>query len=173
MHLHALVSQHRRAFREKVVQMFADKHTMSREEVLARYSEVIERYVMNKYRGVERAISTIMSYNRPVVLSIIRDPCDENICRICERDKPNVALLKQLYGDRIAFYTLFDSAPEAAIYHIIHQGGGEKLLPLNAIIDADGEVIKYWSGRPVTVDEYREYLDPLCLGRNKIKEDGE
>ena len=161
MYLKALVSQHQHVFREKVTRMFADKHKMSIENVVARYSDVIERYVREKYRGVERAVSTILSYHRPVVLSIIRDPCDANICRICERDKPNIERLRQLYGDRIAFYVLFDSLPEAAIYHIIHQGKGEKLLPLSAIINSNGEMIKYWSGRPVTVDEYREYLDPI------------
>ncbi len=161
MRLRELVSEHRRAFRDKVVEMFAAKYKMNREQVLAEYNEVIERYIEEKYRGVESALAAIMSHNRPVVLSIIRDPCDENVCRICERDKPNIERLRQLYGDRIAFLVLFDSSPEAAIYHIIHREG-EKLLPLCAVISGDGELVKYWTGRPVTVDEYREYLDPLC-----------
>jgi len=160
MYLKELVSQHQQAFRQKLVQVFAEKHSMSMEQVAEEHGEVIERYIQEKYKGVERAVSEIMEFQRPVVLSIRRDPCSEDVCMICERDQPNIEELRRLYDDRILFFDIYDSSPEAALYHIIHQGEGEKLLPLTAVIHK-GEVKKYWSGRPVEVEEYREYLDPL------------
>ena len=80
---------------------------------------------------------------------------------ICERDQPNIEELRQLYGNRIVFLDVYDSSPGGTLYHIIHRSGEcEKLLPLTAVIHR-GELIKYWSGRPVEVEEYQEYLDPL------------
>ena len=160
MNLKTLVSQHQQAFKQKVVHVFAAKHSMSMEQVLKEHEEVIERYVQEKYKGVERAVSKIMEFKRPVVLNIRRDPCSDNVCMICERDQPNIEELQRLYGDRLVFYAIYDGSPEGALYHVIHQGEGEKLLPLTAVIHK-GEVKKYWSGRPVEVKEYREYLDPL------------
>ncbi|MCK4731862.1 MAG: hypothetical protein KAT65_05315 [Methanophagales archaeon] len=160
MNLKPLVSQHQQAFKKKVVQAFAEKHSMSMEQVAEEHEEVIERYVQEKYKGVERAVSKILEFKRPVVLNIRRDPCSDDICRICERDQPNIEVLQRLYSDRVVFYDIYDSSPEGALYHIIHQGEGEKLLPLTAVIHG-GEVKKYWSGRPVEVEEYSEYLDPL------------
>jgi hypothetical protein len=143
MHLKALVSQHQQAFKQKVVQAFAAKRSMR-----------------EKYRGVGQAVSKIAKFKRPVVLNIRRDPCSDNVCMICERDQPNIEELQRLYGDSLVFYAIYDGSPEGALYHVIHQGEGEKLLPLTAVIH-EGEVKKYWSGRPVEVGEYREYLDPL------------
>jgi hypothetical protein len=160
MDLRALVSQHQQAFKQKVVHAFAAKHSMSIERVLEVYEDEIERYIREKYRGVEPAVSEIHEFKRPVVLNIRRDPCSDNVCMICERDQPNIEELQLLYGDRLVFYAIYDGSPEGALYHVIHQGEGEKLLPLTAIIHR-GEVKKYWSGRPVKVEEYREYLDPL------------
>jgi hypothetical protein len=161
MHLNDLVSQHQHAFKQKVAQVFAEKYDMSIENVFEEHGEVIERYIQEKYKDVERAVSTILEFQRPVVLSIRRDPCSEEMCMICERDQPTIEELRQLYGDRIVFLDVFDSSPEGVLYHIIHRSGEcEKLLPLTAVIHK-GEVIKYWSGRPVEVGEYREYLDPL------------
>ena len=160
MYLKVLVSQHQQAFKQKVVQAFAAKHSMSMEQVVEEHEEVIERYVQEKYKGVERAVSKILGFKRPVVLSIRRDPCSDDICMICERDQPHIEELQRLYGNRIVFLDVYDSSPEGTLYHIIHQGEGEKLLPLTAVIHK-GEVIKYWSGRPVEVEEYQEYLDPL------------
>jgi len=160
MNLKALVSQHQQTFKQKVVQAFAKNYSMSIEQVVEEHEEVIERYVQEKYKGVEQAVSKIQGFKRPVVLNIRRDPCSEDVCRICESDQPNIEELQRLYGDRIVFYDIYDSSPEGALYHIIHQGEGEKLLPLTAVIHK-GEVKKYWSGRPVEVEEYREYLDPL------------
>ena len=160
MNLKTLVSQHQQAFKQKVVHVFAAKHSMSMEQVLREHEEVIERYVQEKYKGVERAVSKIMEFKRPVVLNIRRDPCSDNVCIICERDQPNIEELQRLYGDMFIFYAIYDGSPEGALYHVIHQGEGEKLLPLTAVIHK-GEVKKYWSGRPVEVKEYREYLDPL------------
>jgi hypothetical protein len=79
---------------------------------------------------------------------------------ICERDQSHIEELRRLYGDQTDFYEIFDNSPEAAIYHVISQSEGEKLLPLTAVI-YKGEVKKYWSGRPVEVEEYREFLDRL------------
>jgi len=160
MHLNDLVSQHQQAFKQKVVQAFAAKHSMSMERVVEEHEEVIERYVQEKYKGVERAVSKILGFKRPVVLSIRRDPCSDDICMICERDQPHIEELQRLYGNRIVFLDVYDSSPEGALYQIIHQGEGEKLLPLTAVIHK-GEVKKYWSGRPVEVEEYQEYLEPL------------
>ena len=160
MHLKALVSQHKQAFKQKVVQIFAAKHSMSMERVVEEYGDEIERYIREKYRGIQQAVSEIQAFKRPVVLNIRRDPCGDDVCVICERDQPNIEELQQLYGDRFVLYEIYDSSPEGALYHIIHQGEGEKLLPLTAVIHK-GEVKKYWSGRPVEVGEYREYLDPL------------
>ena len=160
MNLKTLVSQHQQAFKQKVVHVFAAKHSMSMEQVLKGHEEVIERYVQEKYKGVEQAVSKIMEFKRPVVLNIRRDPCSDDVCMICERDQPHIEELQRLYGDRFVFYDIYDSSPEGALYHVIHQGEGEKLLPLTAVIH-EGEVKKYWSGRPVEVEEYREYLDPL------------
>ena len=160
MNLKALVSQHQQAFKQKVVHVFAAKHSMSMEQVLKEHEEVIERYVQEKYKGVERAVSKIAGFKRPVVLNIRRNPCSDDVCMICERDQPHIEELQRLYGDRFVFYEIYDSSPEGALYHIIHQGEGEKLLPLTAVIHK-GEVKKYWSGRPVEVREYGEYLDPL------------
>jgi hypothetical protein len=106
MNLRALVSQHQQAFKQKIVHAFAAKHSMNIEQVLEEYEDEIERYIQEKYRGVEQAVSEIQGFKRPVVLNI------------------------------------------------------KKLLPLTAVIH-EGEVKKYWSGRPVEVEEYREYLDPL------------
>jgi hypothetical protein len=161
MKLEDLVSQHQKTLREKVVQAFADKHSMRSERVLEEYGDVIERYIDRKYKGVKRAVSKIVEFKRPVVLNIRRDPCsgDVDVCIICETNQPNIERLRLLFGDRIVIYEIYDSSPEGALYHIIQQGGeGEKLLPLIAIIHK-GEVKKYWSGRPVEVEEYREYLD--------------
>mgnify|MGYP001065412087 CR=1 FL=1 len=161
MHLNDLVSQHQYEFKQKVAQVFAEKYEMSVEQVLKKHGEVIERYIQEKYRDVERAVSTILEFQRPVVLNIRRDPCSEEMCMICEQDQPNITELRRLYGDRIVFLDVYDSSPEGALYHIIHRSGeGEKLLPLTAVIHK-GELIKYWSGRPVEVEEYQEYLDPL------------
>ncbi|HID19381.1 MAG TPA: hypothetical protein EYP28_00345 [Methanophagales archaeon] len=160
MHLKDLVSLHQQAFRQKVAQAFAERHSMTTEQVLEEQGEVIERYIHEKYKGVERAVSKITEFKHPVVLSIRRDPCGEDVCMICERDQPNIEKLQRVYGDRIVFYDVYDSSPEGALYHIIYQGEGEKLLPLTAVIH-NGEVKKYWSGRPVEVEEYQEYLDPL------------
>ncbi len=160
MHLNDLVSQHQHAFKQKVAQVFAEKYEMSVELVLKKHGEVIAQYIQEKYRDVERAVSTILKSQRPVVLSIRRDPCNEGGCMICERDQPNIKELRQLYGNRIVFLDVYDSSPEGTLYHIIYQGEGEKLLPLTAVIHR-GELIKYWSGRPVEVEEYQEYLDPL------------
>jgi len=183
MNLKTLVSEHQQAFKEKVLRALAakTKHSASsteqssteqssteQEQVAEKYGEVVERYVQEKYKGVEQAVSKILEFKRPVVLSIRRDPCSEEVCRICERDQPKIEELRRLYGDKIGFYEIFDSSPEAALYHILHRGGGkgkgegEKLLPLTAVIH-NGEVKKYWSGRPVEVEEYRKYLDlPDC-----------
>jgi hypothetical protein len=159
MQLRDLVSEHQQVFTQKVVQILAAKHELSVENVLKRYDEVITRYVQGKYQGVERAVSRILECKRPVVVSIRRDPCSEDVCIICERDMPNIRELQQLYGDRIAFIDFYDSSPEGALYHIINRSSeGEKLLPLTAIVQ-NGEVLKYWSGRPVEVKEYREYLE--------------
>ena len=160
MNLKPLVSQHQQAFKKKVVQAFAEKHSMSMEQVAEEHEEVIERYVQEKYKGVERAVSKILEFKRPVVLNIRRDPCSDDVCTICERDQPNIEELQRVYGDRFVFYAIYDGSPEGALYHVIHQGEGEKLLPLTAVIHG-GEVKKYWSGRPVEVEEYSEYLDPL------------
>ena len=160
MNLKALVSQHQQAFKQKVVQAFAAKHSMSMEQVVEEYEDEIERYIRGKYKGVEQAVSEIQEFKRPVVLNIRRDPCSDNVCTICERDQPNIEELQRLYGDRFVFYAIYDGSPEGALYHVIHQGEGEKLLPLTAVIHG-GEVKKYWSGRPVEVEEYSEYLDPL------------
>jgi len=160
MNLKTLVSQHQQAFKQKVVQAFAAKHSMSMEQVLKEHEDVIERYVQEKYKGVKQAVSKILEFKRPVMLCIRRDPCSEDVCMICERDQPHIEELQRLYGDRVGFCDIYDSLPEGALYHIIHQGEGEKLLPLTAVIHK-GAVIKYWSGRPVEVEEYREYLDPL------------
>ncbi len=160
MHLKALVSQHQQAFKQKVVQTLAAKHSMNIEQVLEEYGDVIGQYIQKKYRGIRLAISEIQEFKRPVVLNIRRDPCSDNVCMICERDQPNIEELQRLYGDRLVFYAIYDGSPEGALYHVIHQGEGEKLLPLTAVIHR-GEVKKYWSGRPVKVEEYREYLDSL------------
>jgi len=160
MHLKALVSQHQQTFKQKVVQAFAAKHSMNIEQVLEEYGNEIERYIREKYRGVGQAVSEIQGFKRPVVLNIRRDPCSDNVCMICERDQPNIEELQRLYGDRLVFYAIYDGSPEGALYHVIHQGEGVKLLPLTAVI-YKGEVKKYWSGRSVEVEEYSEYLDPL------------
>ena len=160
MYLKALLSLHQQAFKQKVVQAFAEKHAMTIEQVLKSQGVVIDHYIHRKYKGVERAVSEITEFKRPVILNIRRDPCGEAVCKICERDQSNVEKLQRIYSDRIVFYDLYDSSPEGALYHIIHQGKGEKLLPLIAVIH-NGEVKKYWSGRPVEVEEYREYLDLL------------
>ncbi len=156
----ALLSLHQQAFKQKVVQAFAEKHAMTMEQVLKSQGVVIDHYIHSKYKYVERAVSEITEFKRPVILNIRRDPCGEAVCKICERDQSNVEKLQRIYDDRIVFYDLYDSSPEGALYHIIHQGKGEKLLPLIAVIH-NGEVKKYWSGRPVEVEEYREYLDLL------------
>ncbi|RCV63220.1 hypothetical protein C5S53_14825 [Methanophagales archaeon] len=160
MYLKELLSVHQQAFKQKVVEAFAEKHSMTIEQVLKSQGVVIDNYVHSKYQGVERAVSEITEFKRPVILNIRRDPCGEAVCMICERDQPNIEKLQLIYDDRIVFYELYDSTPEAALYHIIHQCEGEKLLPLTAVIH-NGAVKKYWSGRPVEVDEYREYLDLL------------
>jgi hypothetical protein len=160
MYLKALLSLHQHAFKQKVVQAFAEKHAMTMEQVLKSQGVLIDQYIHSKYQDVRRAISEITGFKRPVVLSIRRDPCGEAVCMICERDQPNIEKLQRIYDDRIVFYDLYDSSPEAALYHIIHQGEGEKLLPLIAVIH-NGEVKKYWAGRQVEVEEYREYLDLL------------
>jgi hypothetical protein len=160
MHLNDLISLHKHAFKEKVVQAFAEKYSTTREFVLKEQGEVIDRYVHEKYKAVERAASKIMEFKRPVVLSIRRDPCSDDVCMICERDKPEIEALRQLYGNRIIFFEIYDSSAEAALYHIIYQGEGEKLLPMTVVIHR-GEVKKYWTGRPVKVEESRVYLDPL------------
>ena len=158
MYLKDLVSKHRAAFKQKVVQAFAAKHAMSCEQVAEMHGDVIERYVQEKYKGTEQTISKIMEFKRPIVLNIRRDPCSDDVCVICEQDQPNIEELRRLYGDGIVFCEIYDSSPAGALYHVIHQGEGEKLLPLTAVIHK-GEVKKYWSGRPVEVEEYREYLD--------------
>ena len=160
MYLKALLSLHQQAFKQKVVQAFAEKHAMTMEQVLKSQGVVIDLYIHRKYKYVERAVSEITEFKRPVVLSIRRDPCGDAVCMICERDQPNIEKLQRVYADRIVFYDLYDSSPEAALYHIIHQGKGEKLLPLIAVIH-NGEVKKYWAGRPVEVEEYRDYLELL------------
>jgi hypothetical protein len=160
MYLKELLSLHQQAFKQKVVEAFAEKHSMTMEQVLKSQGVLIDQYIHSKYQDVRRAISEITGFKRPVVLSIRRDPCGEAVCMICERDQPNIEKLQRIYDDRIVFYDRYDSTPEAALYHIIHQGEGEKLLPLTAVIH-NGEVKKYWSGRPVEVEEYREYLDLL------------
>ncbi|MEA2074459.1 MAG: hypothetical protein U9O85_01805 [Euryarchaeota archaeon] len=163
MHLKDLVARHQHEFKQKVAQVFSEEYEMSVEQVLKKHGEVIAQYIQEKYRDVERAVSTILKSQRPVVLSIRRDPCSEEVCMICERDQPNIEDLRQLYGNRIVFLDVYDSSPEGTLYHIIHRSGedeGEKLLPLTAVIHR-GELIKYWSGRPVEVEEYWEYLDPL------------
>jgi hypothetical protein len=143
-----------------VAEALAAKYSMSIEQVLTKHEDVIERYVQERYQGVDQAVSRIMEYKRPVVLSIRRDPCSGDVCMICERDQSHIEELRRLYGDQTDFYEIFDSSPEAAIYHVISQSEGEKLLPLTAVI-YKGEVKKYWSGRPVEVEEYREFLDRL------------
>ncbi len=160
MNLKACVYQHQQAFKHKVVEALAEKYSMSVEQVLDKNKEVLERYVRERYKGVMQAVSKIQEYKRPVVLSIRRDPCSDDVCSICKRDQPHIEELKRLYGDRADFYDIFDSSPEAAIYHVIYQNKGEKLLPLTAII-YKSEVKKYWSGRPVELEQYRKYLDPL------------
>ncbi len=121
---------------------------------------MIDLYIHRKYKAVERAVSEITEFKRPVILNISRDPCGEAVCKICERDQSNIEKLQRIYDDRIVFYAVYDSSLEGALYHIIHQGKGEKLLPLIAVIH-NGEVKKYWSGRPVEVEEYRDYLELL------------
>ncbi|RLG34897.1 hypothetical protein DRN97_01275 [Methanosarcinales archaeon] len=160
MKLKTIVTQHQQAFKEKVVQTLAAKYSMSLERVVEEHGSVIERYIQEKYKGVARAVSKILEFKRPVVLNIRRDPCNDTVCVICERDQPNIEELQRLYGDRVVFYEIYDSSSEGALYHIIHQGEGEKLLPLTAVIHK-GDVKKYWSGRPVGVEEYRKYLDVL------------
>ncbi|MCW3132748.1 MAG: hypothetical protein N2V78_00195 [Methanophagales archaeon] len=162
MNLKALVSQHQQGFKQKVMQTLSAKHSMSMEQVVEEHGDVITRYVQEKYKGIEQAVSKILEFKRPVVLSIRRDPCSDDVCMICERDQPNIKELQRLYGDRVVFYEIYDSSSEGALYHVIHQGEGEKLLPLTAIIHK-GEVKRYWSGRPVEVEEYRQYLDPLLV----------
>ncbi len=160
MNLKTLVSQHQQAFKQKVAETLAEKNSMSIEQVLTIHEDVIERYVQERYKGIEQVVSRILDCKRPVVLSIRRDPCSDDVCQICERDQHHIEALQLWYGDRIDFYEIFDSSSEAAIYHVLYQSEGEKLLPLTAVI-YNGEVKKYWSGRPVEVDEYRAYLDRL------------
>ncbi|MBA5942537.1 MAG: hypothetical protein H0M93_04345 [Methanophagales archaeon] len=161
MHLKDLVLNHKAGFTEKVERLFAKKYEISIEQVREEHKAAIEQYIQGKYKGIDRVVSKILEFKLPVVLSIRRDPCSEYVCMICERDKPNIEELRQLYSDRIGFIDVFDSTPEGALYHIIQQHGEcENLLPLIAII-YNGEVIKYWSCRPVGVEEYRKYLDPL------------
>ena len=160
MYLKELLSLHQQTFKQKVVEAFAEKHSMTIEQVLKSQGVVIDIYVHGKYQAVERVVTEITDFKRPVVLSIRRDPCGEAVCMICERDQPNIEKLQRIYDDRIVFYDLYDSSLEGALYHIIHQGEGEKLLPLIAVIH-NGEVKKYWSGRQVEVEEYREYLELL------------
>lgn len=154
------MAQHQQTFKQKVAEALAAKYSMSIEQVLTKHEDVIERYVQERYQGVEQAVSRILSYKRPVVLSIRRDPCSGDVCWICERDQTHIEELRRLYGDQTDFYEIFDSSPEAAIYHVIYQSEGEKLLPLTAVI-YKGEVKKYWSGRSVEIEEYREFLDRL------------
>lgn len=161
MQLRDLVSEHQHEFTQNVVQLLAAKHGLRVEDVLKRYDEVITRYVQGKYHGVERAVSMILACKIPVVVSIQRDPCGDDVCSICERDRPNIEELQQRYGARIAFVTFYDSSPEGALYHVISRNSdSEKLLPLIAIVQ-NGEVLKYWSGRPVEVTEYQDYLEPV------------
>ena len=160
MNLKTLVSQHQQAFKQKVAETLAEKNSMSLEQVLTIHEDVIERYVQGRYKGIAHVVSRILDCKRPVVLSIRRDPCSDDVCQICERDQHHIDALQLWYGDRIEFYEIFDSSQEAAIYHVLDQSEGEKLLPLTAVI-YNGEVKKYWSGRPVEVEEYMAYLDRL------------
>jgi len=160
MYLKELLSLHQQAFKQKVVQAFAEKHAMTIGQVLKSQGVVIDHYIHRKYKDVERAVSEITEFKRPVILNIRRDPCGEAVCMICERDQSNVEKLQRIYSDKIVFYDVYDSSLEGALYHIIHQGKGEKLLPLIAVIH-NGEVKKYWSGRPVEVEEYQEHLELL------------
>ena len=160
MHLKDLVAQHQHEFKQKVTQVFAEKYEMSIEQVIKEYETVVELYIQGIYKDIEQAVSSVLESKRPVVLSIRRDPCSEDVCMICEQDQSNIEKLRRLYADRIVFFEIFDSSPEGALYHIIHQGEGEKLLPLTAVIHR-GELIKYWSGRPIEVEEYRERIDLL------------
>lgn len=163
MQLKDLVSNHKEGFREKIERSFAKKYKISIEQVRDAQKAVIERYIQGKYKDIERVVSKILEFELPVVLCIRRDPCSEFVCKICERDKPNIEELRLLYSNRIGFIDIFDSTPEGALYYIIDQpqhGESENLLPLIAII-YNGEVIKYWTSRPVGVEEYRKYLDLL------------
>jgi len=162
MMLEELLRTHREEFRRKVVSALAKKYGASEEDVRSRFAEAIERFIQEKYEVVEKVVARLnaLSQKRPVLLNIRRDPCSEEVCMICERDRPNVEALKRIYGESISFYEIFDSSPEVALYHIIHQGEGEKLLPMNAIIHK-GEVVKFWTGRPVAVEEYQKYLDNI------------
>ena len=162
MMLESLLRKHKENFRRKVVASLASKYEMSEEEVIRKYEDAIEHFVRGKYEAIEDIVRRLIkiSEERPLLLNIRRDPCSDDVCMICERDRPNIEELKRIYADRIAFYEIYDSSPEVLLYHIINQGRGESLLPLNAIIYG-GEVVKFWTGRPVSVDEYRECLDDL------------
>ncbi len=154
-----LLSDHKEKFRQKLIEAFAKKNSLTPEQVVAEHEDFIEQYVADKYENVEQLINRINQARHPVLLNIRRDRMREDKCKLCEGNQPNIDEITRKYGDRIEVLELFEDKPEGgALYHIIfHEEAGEKKVPLTAVINR-GEILKFWAGKTVEPAVYERYL---------------
>ena len=154
-----LLSNHKKKFRQKLIEALAAKNTLTQEQVKVDYKDFIEQYITDKYENVEELVRRITSAETPLLLSIRRDRAREDKCKLCEGNQPNIDAISKKYGDRIELIEIYEDKPEGgALYNIIfHEEAPEKKLPLTAIISR-GEILKFWAGKIVEAAVYERYL---------------
>ncbi len=159
MHLQKLLDQHKRRYRERFLKKFAQVNRLTVKEAKETFADQIEDYIREKYSALEEIVEEIQNKEAPLLLNICRDPNGEK-CPICDSNRPNIQKIREDYQEKIHYMEIWDSTPGIALYHVIFQGEGEKLLPLTAVVH-QGDVKKYWAGQAVPPEEYTKYLDPL------------
>lgn len=159
MNLTRLLSNHKKTFKQKFIEVLAKKHSLTPEEVEADYRDFIDHYVEEKYRPVEKLVESINKIKKSVFLNIRRDRMREDKCKICEANEPNVHEIEKKYGKKIELFEVIEDRHEGALYQIIfHEEAEEKKLPLTAII-SNGELLKFWAGKAVEPKVYEMYIN--------------
>lgn len=162
MNLTQLLSNHKKNFRQRLIEAIAQKHALPLERVEDEYKDFIEQYIDEKYKQIEQIVRRINEGEIPVLLNVRRDRVREDKCKLCEANQPNVDEIAKKYGDRVEVVEVFEDKPEGgALYHIIfHEEAKEKKLPLTALINR-GEILRFWAGKTVDAPVYERYIKKI------------
>lgn len=162
MNLTELLVNHKKKFRQKLIEAIAKKNQLTHEQIEEDYQDFIQEFIEKKYREAELLIDRIKGSERPVLLSIRRSRSREDKCKICEANQPNIDEIAKKYGGRIAVIEAIEDNPDGSVlYHIIfHEEAEEKKVPLTALITG-GEIVKFWAGKTVDAPVYERYIKKM------------